>query len=240
MTLRTRPPEFILMLTRNDSTVSNARELARGISNPKLNIVGFKDVGGLNKPALAELATIIRDKGKKVALEVVSPDQSAEMRSVEMACALKVDLLLGGTRANEVANVIRGSELKYFPFPGVVVDHPSRLTGTVSEITAHAQELASVDGVCGLDLLAYRHSGNVTQLMTSVVGAAGIPVVIAGSIDSSNRIAAVVSSRAWGFTVGAAAIDGLFSPARPNLNHQIEAIIRARDEAVNEVRGISK
>ena len=235
MTAGMHCPEFILMLTRNDATVANARELVTQISNPALHIVGFKDVG-LDKSALTELATMIRQEDRKVALEVVSLDEAAEMRSVELALSLDVDLLLGGTHASEVVNAIRGTKITYLPFPGKIHGHPSKLKGSIAEITHHARQLAALEGVGGLDLLAYRHAGNATELMESVISAVDIPVVVAGSIDCREKISAVASCGAWGFTVGAAAIDNVFSPTKPTINHQIETILRARDEAANRGR----
>ena len=50
--------------------------------------------------------------------------------------------------------------------------------------------------------------------MRAVVGAVDKPVIVAGSIDSAQRIGAVAKSGAAGFTVGSAAIEGAFAPAR--------------------------
>ena len=58
-----------------------------------------------------------------------------------------------------------------------------------------------MDGVTGLDLLAYRFNGNVEALMTSVVRAVKVPVTVAGSIDRPARIRALAAAGIWGFTV---------------------------------------
>lgn len=46
--------------------------------------------------------------------------------------------------------------------------------------------------------------------MAAVIAASKGPVVVAGSIDSDERIDAVRASGAWGFTVGGAVFDGRF------------------------------
>ncbi len=62
--------------------------------------------------------------------------------------------------------------------------------------------------------------------MRRVCAHAGKPVIMAGSIDSAERIGAVVGSGAAGFTVGTAALDGVF-PTAPSLADQIAYILGA-------------
>ena len=109
---------------------------------------------------------------------------------------------MGGTRADLVIPIIKDTPLRYFPFPGTVVDHPSRLEGTIEQIVEQAKQLCAQDGVDGLDLLAYRSTGSVGALMTQVCAAVDKPVIVAGSIDTEKRIADVAASGAAAFTVG--------------------------------------
>ena len=57
--------------------------------------------------------------------------------------------------------MLSGTGIRYCPFPGRIVGHPSLLRGSIEEITQSAVELAAMDGVGGLDLLAYRYDGDV-------------------------------------------------------------------------------
>jgi hypothetical protein len=217
---------FIFMATRADRTVPEARALidaalALGVAN-----VGFKDVG-LPRAALKELAAAIRAGGASAFFEVVSLDRDAELASAAAAADLGVDWLLGGVRAREVAPIARSAGVRYAPFPGRVVGHPSVLEGALAEIADSARAIAEVDGVAGLDLLAYRWSGDVPALMRAVIGAVASPVIVAGSIDGESRIAAVAASGAAGFTVGSAAIEGVFAAPADDFNAQIRAIQRA-------------
>ncbi len=74
-----------------------------------------------------------------------------------------------------------------------------------------------------LDLLAYRADVDVPALMAQVC-AAGAPVIVAGSLDTPERIRAACRAGAAGFTVGTAALDGRFSAARAGLAGQLAAI----------------
>ena len=53
-------------------------------------------------------------------LEVVSEDRESELASAAAARRIGVDVLLGGTRADEVTPVLAGSGIRYMPFPGRV------------------------------------------------------------------------------------------------------------------------
>jgi 2,4-dienoyl-CoA reductase-like NADH-dependent reductase (Old Yellow Enzyme family) len=185
--------------------------------------VGFKDIG-LPLDRLLDLAAAIKAAGATLYLEVVSLDEESERRSAQAAVDLGVDILMGGTRPNVILPVIAGKNIRYYPFPGKIVGHPSKLEGTIETIMESALQLTAIEGVNGLDLLAYRFDGDVEALMTRVCEAVDKPVVIAGSIDSPQRMAAVVRSGAAGFTIGTAAFNGAFSGSS-NLRLEIETEI---------------
>ena len=182
--------DFIFMLTRNDRTVPEAAghvatALAAGIRH-----IGFKDVG-LPIPALRDLDRMIKAGGASSYLEVVSLDRDSEITSVRTAIDLRVDHLLGGTHVDDVLPLLRGTGIRYYPFPGEIAGHPSVLNGSIDEIAASARVLAGRDGVDGLDLLAYRSGVDVPALMAAVCGATDKPVIVAGSIDRPEQIEAV-------------------------------------------------
>ncbi|MFZ1963092.1 MAG: 4-hydroxythreonine-4-phosphate dehydrogenase [Roseiarcus sp.] len=225
---------FIFMATRQDRTVPQARALIEEALELGVANIGFKDVG-VPRAALKELAGAIHAGGARAFFEVVSLDRDSELASAAAAADFGVDWLLGGVRAGEVAPMATSAGLLYAPFPGEVVGHPSALVGSIEEIEASARALARVEGVAGLDLLAYRRAGDVAALMRAIVGAVDKPVIVAGSIDDADRVAAVASSGAAGFTVGSAAIEGAFAPAR-DFAAQIRAIQRAVAEQENPRR----
>jgi 4-hydroxythreonine-4-phosphate dehydrogenase len=214
------PPDFVFMLTRGDVTIADARErlpqaLAAGVRH-----IGFKDVG-LPRAEMAGLAAEIRAAGAALYLEMVSLDADAEAAGARSAVELGVDVLMGGVRPEVVEPIIAGAAIRYFPFPGEIQGHPSRLVGDIGSIAASAGELTARDGVHGLDLLAYRFDGDVPALMRAVCAqSGGKPVIVAGSIDCDARIAAVAQAGAAGFTIGTAALDAAFA-APPGLSSQL-------------------
>ena len=133
---------------------------------------------------------------------MVSLNEEDEVRSAKTAVELEVDYLMGGTRVDVVSKIIKSTDIKYLPFPGKIVGHPSVLEGTIDEITKSAIDLSSNKSVYGLDLLSYRFKGNVENLIKSVVDKSKVPIVSAGSIDSEERIKIVSDLGVWAFTIG--------------------------------------
>jgi hypothetical protein len=158
-------------------------------------------------------------------LEVVSTSREDEVRSVQAAVAAGVDWVLGGTNPVAALPLLAGTGIKYCPFPGRVVGHPSVLEGEVAEIAASAGELTSMPGVHGLDLLAYRHAtADVPALTRAVVAAAHGPVIAAGSVISAGQIHDLAEAGAWGFTIGSAIFDGLL-PGAPDVVGQVREVL---------------
>ena len=218
--------EFIFMLTHSDRTVPNARAVYDEIRDCDLRYVGFKDIG-LPIAELKELSAAIRADGREVMLEVVSEAKDDELRSIGAALEIGVDWLLGGTHPDEALVVLDGNEaIRYCPFPGRVIGHPSLLRGAIDEIADDADRLTSRPGIHGLDLLAYRYDGDVEALASAVNERAHGPVIAAGSVDSLERIAALKRIGVWGFTIGGAIFDGKFAGA-PSVPAQIEAVLEA-------------
>ena len=220
--------EFIFMLTKDDQTVADALSVYDEVRGALLRYVGFKDLGQ-STSVLRELTTRIHADGRTAVLEVVSIDRDSEVRSVEAGLEMGADLLMGGTHPDDVLPLLRGSCLRYFPFSGRVVGHPSVLTGSIEEIAESARELTSRPGVNGLDLLAYRHDGDIPDLIEKVIAASSGPVVVAGSIDSAERIHIVSRLGAWGFTVGGAVFDRAFVPGG-SLRLQVDEALRRAEE----------
>jgi hypothetical protein len=66
------------------------------------------------------------------------------------------------------------------------------------------------------------------------VAAEGKPVVVAGSIDNAVRIKSAIAAGAAAFTVGTAALDGLFPSPSP-LQEQLAFINNTRDAMLNAI-----
>jgi hypothetical protein len=205
--------EFIFMLTRNDETIPNAREIYASVADLGLTHVGCKDVG-LPKPELAGLINDIRSHGHTSYLEVVSESDDSMEASARAAVEVAADYLIGGTAVERIQKVIAGTGMKFFPYIGSIVGHPCLLRGSVREIVEDAKRVEQL-GVDGINLLAYRYDGDVPQLVRSVAAATPLPLICAGSIDSQERIETLRNLGVWAFTIGTAALDGVFLPGKP-------------------------
>lgn len=221
---------FVLMLTKDDRTVPNALEVyEEEVHDTAVAHVGFKDIG-LSFGEMNALVARIHADARRAMLEVVSTSPEEELRSVRAAIELGVDYLLGGRYVSDALPLLAGTSIRYFPFCGNTVGHPTRLVGTIDETVADARRLARMPGVHGLDLLAYRFAGDARELTRRVVEAIGIPVLAAGSIDRPERVRAVCDAGVWGFTVGTALFEGKF------VTHLLQQQIRslARMDGVSE------
>jgi hypothetical protein len=220
--------EFIFMLTHSDRTVPDARAVYDDVRSTGLRYVGFKDIG-LPIAELRDLAAAIRSDGREVMLEVVSEDKDDELRSIRAGLEIGVDWLLGGTHPDEALEILAGTAVRYCPFPGRVIGHPSLLRGTIEEIAADAASLTARPGVHGLDLLAYRYDGDVGALTAAVNERSSGPVIAAGSVDSLERIDVLARIGVWGFTIGGAIFDGRFR-GTPSVAAQIETVLAALEQ----------
>jgi hypothetical protein len=201
-------PEFILMLTHNDTTVREALNIFRECKDAPVLHWGFKDVG-LPPDEMKTLVHEMKAAGKTAYLEVVSLSEEEGLRGAEIALEAGFDILMGTVFFDSILEYLKGKPIKYYPFPGHVYSHPSILDGTIDEIVAHARFLES-KGVQGMDLLSYRYVGNAPLLLREVVKATNVPIVSAGSIESYKRLAEVWQAGAWGFTIGSALFDKKF------------------------------
>ncbi len=220
--------EFVFMLTHHDQTVDGALAVYSGLRDCGLRYVGFKDIGAT--PAqLREICSAAHDDGVEVMLEVVSTSRDDELESIRAAAEIGVDWVLGGTHPRDGLAVISesGTSARYCPFPGTVVDHPSVLLGEISEIAQSAREITALDGVYGLDLLAYRHpTADVAELTRAVVQAASGPVIAAGSVTTGAQIATRAAAGAGGFTIGSAIFEGKL-PGGPSVAGQVREVLAA-------------
>lgn len=203
-------PEFILMLTYNDSTVKEALRIFRACKDAPVKHWGFKDVG-LPPDEMKALVHEMKQAGKATYLEVVSLSEEEGLRGAQIAVDAGFDILMGTVFFDSILEFLKDQPIQYYPFPGHIYGHPSILDGTIEEIVEHARFLES-KGVQGMDLLSYRYTGDAPQLLRQVVGATNLPIVSAGSIESYKRLAEVWQAGAWGFTIGSALFDKKFVP----------------------------
>ena len=184
-------PELIIMLTYNDTTVPNARQMFAELKTLPVQHWGFKDVG-LPVEDMRTLVAEMRAAAKTTYLEVVSLSEPEGLAGAHLAVEAGFDTLMGTVYFDSIRQYLANTTVKYYPFLGHVYGHPSILTGTVAEIASQARFLEA-QGVDGFDLLTYRYTGD------------------AGSIDSFERIAQVKQAGAWAFTIGTAFFEARFA-----------------------------
>ena len=218
--------EFIFMLTRNDETLADAREVYASVATAGVRHFGCKDVG-LPRKELEALLSDIENNGHTSYLEVVSESDEATLASARAAAEIQPDYLIGGTLIEPVQEIIAGTGIKFFPYVGRVVGHPCLLRGSIQEIADDARRAEAL-GLDGVNLLAYRYDGDVEALVDAVVSNTSLPVIAAGSVDSVERIRALARNGVWAFTIGTAALDGVLLPEEP-LQAQLELALEAAE-----------
>ena len=218
--------DFIFMLTRNDRTIEDADSLVDAACELGVRHIGFKDVG-VPFATMRDVTDRIRRQGGVSYLEVVSTTSDAVVRSLETARALDVDRVLGGTDLDVAARVLGGLS-RYFPFPGRPVGHPTQLEGS-AELVAEDCRASRAAGCGGVDLLAYRATeANPLDLVRAARNALpGRTLIVAGSVNSTQRIHALAAAGADAFTIGSAVFDGAFSPSKGSFKAQILDIFEA-------------
>jgi NAD(P)H-dependent flavin oxidoreductase YrpB (nitropropane dioxygenase family) len=215
--------DLIFFLTYSDVTVYNAIDVFEETKGMEVKYFGFKDVG-LPRDKLKELHTRMKKEGKTTFLEVVTATKEDNVRSTKMAIELDVDYLIGGVYVKETLPLIKGRSIKYFPYIGKIVGHPCLLRGTIQEIVKDARRVEGL-GAGGIDLLAYRYDRDPVELIESVQKAVKIPIIVAGSIDSFERVRKMLDLKVWAFTIGSAFFDKKFL-TEGTLNDQIKAVVK--------------
>ena len=218
--------EFIFMLTHHDVTVPQALELFERVKGTGLRCIGCKDIG-LEVSALRELFSRMKNAQMKTFLEVVTMEEREHFDGVNKAIEIGADYLIGGMPQHTEKTIRhleeRKSETKFFPYIGRIVGHPCLLRGTIGEIVSDAKRTQKL-GADGINLLAYRYDGNIQKLIESVQSSTDIPLVIAGNIDSYERIREMKRLGVWAYTIGGAIMENRFLPGKDEAE-QIKAVL---------------
>ena len=177
------------MLTHNDHTVLNATEIFNQCQNSQAQFWGFKEKP-LPYEQMKTLFAQMKACGKTTFLEVVEYTEQAGLTGAQMAADCGCDILMGTKFFDSINQFCQKHNIK--------------------DIVQEAKEYAN-KGVYGIDILGYRYIGNAVELNRQLVNNIDIPVCIAGSINSFQRLAEVKSISPWAFTIGSAFFDNRFS-----------------------------
>lgn len=212
------------MLTRQDRTIADCLELFRQVRAVGLKHVGFKDVG-VSPATLSTLNAAIRESGATSYMEVVSTTPETCLNSARVAAELGVDCLMGGTDVAAVQEILQGSAIRFFPFPGFPRGHPTKLAGTPGDVEAHSRAFAA-KGCAGADLLAYRatEADPLALIRAAKKGLGDKRLIVAGSIASKAQVRAIAEAGADAFTIGSAVFDGSYAPSMGSIVSQLAAV----------------
>lgn len=228
--MRGAPVDFIFMLTRDDRTIADAEAVLDEAIAVGLRHIGFKDIGA-TPATLQALTRRIGEAGGVSYMEVVSTSRDAALHSAAIAVEIGVDCLLGGTEIDATLRILDGSDIDYFPFPGFPEGHPTKLGGSALDVAAHCASFLN-QGCRGADLLAYRATQaeplELVRAARNALGARG-ELIVAGNVNSFERIAALREAGVDAFTIGSAIFDGSLSPQAGTLRARLEAVIAACD-----------
>ena len=225
-----RVTQLIYMLTKDDVTIPNALEVVDEIMDTNLRYIGFKDPqeGGLSPDKYKPLMAKLRETDMEIFIEVVSESEELNLRSAKLAVDLGVDFVCGGTFIDSSMQAIAGTDIGFFPYIGEIVGHPCVLEGTIKGIVEEGK-MVKKKGIAGINLLAYRRepASEVPLLIQEVQKAVGLPLIIAGSINSFERIDKMKELGVWTFTIGGAIQDGIFVPGgtiKENINAVLDVL----------------
>jgi len=218
--------DFIFMLTHHDRTVADCLDVHQRVKSFGIRHVGFKDVGA-DYSTMRELTRRIKAGGCISYLEIVATDPDTALASARLGVDIGVDRMLGSTRVDEILDIVKGTPIRFYPFAGRPVGHPTKLYGSASEIADNTRRFRAL-GCAGIDLLAYRaQDADPLDLIKAARRAMDGELIIAGSINSPDQIRAIADAGADAFTVGSAAFERVFAPDSDDLGTQLMSIIAA-------------
>lgn len=212
-------PSLIVMLTHHDRTVANAYEVFDRCKNTEAEFWGFKEVG-LPLQEMKRLYSHMHACGKTTVLEVVAYEEDECLQGARMAVECDVDILLGTRFFDSVNEFCASHNLAYLPFVGAISGRPSVLEGSAEDMIEEAL-VCLEKGACGIDLLGYRYVGDAVALNRQFVAQVGVPVCLAGSVNSYQRLDEVKEANPWAFTIGGAFFERKFGAT---FEEQIDAV----------------
>ncbi|MBQ3101352.1 MAG: hypothetical protein IJC50_10215 [Clostridia bacterium] len=210
---------LIVMLTHNDYTVHDAIDVFNTCKHLPVEYWGAKEQG-ISPQELKRLFDAINESRKTSVLEVVAYTENDCLDGAKLGIECGCDILLGTKYFDSVNDLCRSHNVKYMPFAGDVSGRPSVLKGSVNDILSQAEEYRK-KGVHGVDLLGYRYTGNTAELCRTFADKFDLPVCLAGSINTIERLNEVLQINPEYFTIGSAFFEHSFGHTIPD---QIESV----------------
>ena len=215
---------FVFMLTAADRTVPDCLELMPQIAGLGLSRIGFKDIG-CPPATLASLVGLIKASGAEAWLEMVDLDPDATVSTARFAREIGIDVLCGGVAVDRILETLEGGAVRYLPFVGTPEGHPTALRGVPAIISRQARA-AEQAGAAGVDLLAFRAvDADPIALIAATRASISGELMVAGSVDTPERMKDIAGAGADSFTIGSAVFERRFAPGE-DLAAQLRAVMQ--------------
>lgn len=200
-------PIFIVMLTHNDVTVKNAKEIFLEAKDAPCDCWGFKEVG-LPPEEMKDLVKCMKEAGKTTFLEIVGKTEEECLKPVQLAAECGFDAITGTVFYDSILEVVKEHNMTYMPFIGE--RYTLNISGTIEELVEEAKELSKKDGVAGINIAAFRYQGDVEKMVYAVKNAIDKPICCVGSINSYERLDKIKEFEPLYFTIGSAFFEKKF------------------------------
>lgn len=203
--------KLIVMLTHHDYTVENALSIFDTCKYAKADYWGCKE-SSLPPDQMKELFSYMKLYGKTTFLEVVAYTEKECLNSAVRAVEYGADYLMGTCFFESVNSICGANGIRYMPFVGTVSERPSVLNGTAADMIREACDYYA-KGAFGTDFLGYRYTGDTNMLnrvFLSSMKDQGIPVCVAGGVDSYEKLDEILELDADMFTIGSAFFEKRF------------------------------
>ena len=201
--------KLIVMLTHHDVTVDHAFDLFESCKDLPIKNWGFKNVG-MSEKEREQLALAMRAANKEVYIEDVLNEEEDVLKMAMFAVKNGIGNIFARYYPS-VHEYIKGKGVRYYACSTKSSGIPVMLRGSVDEIIEQLQGYIKkgIDGVC---IGAYRHETDPHGLLKALAENIDGKVIIAGSIDSQERIREVNALGCYGFTMGSAFFDKKYAP----------------------------
>lgn len=201
---------LITMMTRNDRTIPDAKEVFEANKGARTPYWGFKDVG-IELDQARALVKVMKEEGKVTFIEPLVEEEEGNYEAAKFAIECGFEYFVGSMFYSCVGELLKKNGIHYFPTCGKREGIPRMLYGTTEEIIADAKRIASY-GVDGISLSVYRYvDGDPEKMALEFARQIDMPIIITGSINTLARLDFAKSMRPWGFTLGSALFTDSFA-----------------------------
>jgi hypothetical protein len=200
---------IIAMLTNNDKTVPNAKQVFDDLKDIDIDCWGFKDIG-IDEEKGGLLVQSMKSAGKVTFMEPLIEEEIDCLKAARFAVTCNFDYVIGMNFYSSVHNILKKNGVKYFPTCGKRAGLPRMLYGSRKDIIDDAKRIQNygVDGIC---LSVFRYVDGVPEeLAMDFVNSLKTPFIVSGGINDEKRLDFIKSLNPWGFTIGSALFNKSF------------------------------